>query len=270
MICVDKSIMQFIQNASKDNCQDTCIFDGVNECVTCIGYDLRTKQFQHPKNRITTEWTLDPGEAIIVASEEIIYFGKNVAGRVCLKNSRIRQGLSLDAPIYQPGHKTRIYFRLMNISDNRIILKAGEQYAMLVFEKLECEPEKPYTGTYQEEYDYKDMADYSANYKDQIESIGGKLQKAEELEHRLYGNVSVLLSVFIAIFTLLNINVQLAKEAAGAANFILFNAGTLCAISFLMALINEMLQKNDKTKSHGIWWAPILCAAVAAIGYWLL
>ena len=270
MICADSSIKQFIQNADKTDCQATRIFDGDIECVTSIGYDLRTRQFCHGKGLVSDACTLDPGESVFVSAEETIAFGVDVMGRVYLKNSRIRLGLSLDAPVYQPGHKTRIFFRVMNVSDDRITLQKGESLAMIIFEKLEKKPETLYEGTFSDEDTFRGLAGYSAAFKNQIETIGGRLNEVKDIEQRMYGTVSLLMTVFIGIFTLLNVNVSLAKEAAGAANFVLFNAGTLCALSALMAMTNEMMQKNDKRKIHWLWLIPAVCAIVACVGYRLL
>lgn len=265
MICVDKSIKQFIRNADDGSCQDTRIFDGLEKNVTNVGYDLRTKQLCHSGRTVSEEHVLEPGEGIFVAAEETVQFAKNMLGRVHLKNSRIRQGLSLEAPVYQPGHKTRIFFRLRNVSANKITIKAGESYAMLVFERLECEPEKAYTGTFSDEDIFKGLADYSEMYKSQIEEVGGKLDKLERVEERTYTNVSVLLTIFIGIFTLLNVNITLVQEAASIRNFVMFNAGTLGAIGFLVALVNEIMQKNDKNQIHWIWVLPIICVGVAVL-----
>ena len=270
MICVDKSIKQFIRNADDGSCQDTRIFDGVETNVTSVGYDLRTLQFLCGDGKNSPTYELEPGEAVFVETKETVRFAENMIGRVFLKNSRIRQGLALDAPVYQPGHMTKIFFRLLNVSENRITLSQNQEYAMIVFERLEAVPEESYHGAFADEFIYRDLGSYSSAYKQQIQSLDGKLDDVKEIEQRMYGNVTTLLTVFIGIFTLLNININLVKEAASAANFVLFNAGTLCAISFLMALISEMLQKKDKEKAHGLWLAPILCAAVAIVGYLVL
>lgn len=267
MVYVDRSIRQFIRNAEIADCQDTRIFDGDEACVTSIGYDLRIRQFYRSANAVSDACELDPGESIYVQSVETVHFGQQALGRVYLKNSRIRQGLSLESPVYQPGHKTRIYFRLRNVSDNRVRLKAGDSCAMLVFEQLEALPDKPYAGTFSDEDSFKGLAGYTVAYKEQIESVGGKLEKLEKVEERTYTNVSVLLTVFIGIFTLLNVNITLAKEAAGMKNFAIFNAGTVCVISVLLALVNEIRQKDDRHKIHWIWWIPVLCAAIAVFAW---
>lgn len=265
MICVDKSIKQFILNEGDGSCQDTRIFDGIETSITSVGYDLRTKQFCHGANLVSEEYVLDPGEGVFVAAEETVQFAQNMLGRVYLKNSRLRQGLSLDAPVYQPGHKSRIFFRVRNVSANRITLKKGESYAMLVFERLEEQPEKTYSGTFADEDIFKGLAGYSAAYGSQIEEVGGKLDRMEKIEERVYTNVSVLLTIFIGIFTLLNVNVTLAQQAASLKNFVMFNAGTLSAIGFLSAMVNEIMQKNDKHRIHWIWCLPVICAVIAVL-----
>lgn len=263
MICVDKDIKQFIKNSNDKDCQDTRIFDGIESNVTSVGYDLRTKNFCHGVNLVSKEYTLDPGEGVFVAAEETVHMAQDMIGRIFLKNSRLRQGLSLEAPVYQPSHKSRMFFRVRNVSDNRITLKAGESYAMLMLERLDQKPEALYSGAFADEDIFKGLAGYSAAYGSQIEEVGVKLDKMEKIEERTYTNVSVLLTIFIGIFTLLNVNVTLAQQASTLKNFVMFNAGTLSAIGFLVALVNEIMQKNDKYQIHWIWCLPILCALIA-------
>lgn len=265
MVCVDKSVKRFIANAGVENCQETKIVNGDAAQVTGIGYDLRTQYFCCGADAMTQELVLDPGEAVFVAAQEKVELSEKTMARVYIKNGRLRQGLSLEAPVYQPGHKTRVFFRLRNVSDSRIALKAGESYAMIVFEQLEEAPEKPYAGTFADEDIYKGLAGYSTVYKDQIESVGAKLDKMEKLEANTYANVSLLMTVFIGIFTLLNVNITLAQQAATARNFVMFNAGALCAISFLLAAVNEIIQKNDKRRVHWLWWLPAVCALAAVL-----
>ena len=49
------------------------------------------------------------------STSELIHLPSTLVARVMLRNSRIRQGLSLDAPLYFPGHSTRVFFRVTNI-----------------------------------------------------------------------------------------------------------------------------------------------------------
>ena len=63
------------------------------------------------------EHALEPGETVFVRSKEQISMPINVLGRVAEKNSRMRQGLQVDGPHYQPGHITYVFMRVRNISN---------------------------------------------------------------------------------------------------------------------------------------------------------
>lgn len=256
MILVDKDIAVFVANGSINGCNQTAIKGGNLECITNIGYDLQTKGF--PKGGKTAESvTLNPGESTFVESVEIVAFDKNTVGKPVLKNSRIRMGLTMDTPVYQPGHETRIYFRLTNISNDVLVLSAGEKYATLIFEQLHQEPDHPYNGTFQDEFDYKGLADYKSSYMDQIQSINGKVNDLEKLEKNIYINVLSILSIFVAVFTLLNVNISLSKASASVVDFLIFNLSTIGSISALALLLGNMLGKNEKRT--WLWLLPILC-----------
>ena len=117
MVIVDHEIADRVK---RDGLIDS--FD--DSCLTNIGYDLRAKQF-YVSDKAEERVILQPNESAFVESVEIVSMPTDMLGRVALKNSRIRQGLSLDAPVYQPGHKTRIYFRLTNVSADSIELDKG-------------------------------------------------------------------------------------------------------------------------------------------------
>jgi hypothetical protein len=179
-------------------------------------------------------------------------------------------GLSMDAPVYQPGHKqTRIYFRLTNISDSMIKLESGEQYTMLMFEQLNKAPDNPYNGVFQEEFDFKGLAGYTSKYADQIESMDGKIKDLKTLEKRVYENVITILSIFVAIFTLINVNVSLASSAGSGSSFLVFNLGTLGAFSFLALLLNELLNQDSK-KNRWLWIVPVMCFVSVILVIWFL
>ena len=170
MYLVDKDIYTFLNNGSLKETKQTAIYDGDYRCVSSVGYDLRANGFVNG-DRLSAEFTLEPSSSVIVESREIIHFDELTCGVVNIKNSRLRQGLSLEAPVHQPGHTTKIYFRLTNLSDKVINLYAGEMYAMLLFEQLHDSPEHSYQGTFQGETDYTGLAGYHALYKDQVEQL---------------------------------------------------------------------------------------------------
>lgn len=66
--------------------------------VGTVSYDLRTLEF-YPKDGRATEVELLPGNRSF-GSQELIRPPSMFAASVMLRNSRIRQGLSLDAPLF--------------------------------------------------------------------------------------------------------------------------------------------------------------------------
>ena len=119
MVIVDHEIMDRVKS---ENLIDS--FD--DSCLTNIGYDLRAKRF-YASSKGEESITLQPNESAFVESVEVVSMPTDMLGRIALKNSRIRQGLSLDAPVYQPGHKTYAFLRVTNISKNIITLSRGNK-----------------------------------------------------------------------------------------------------------------------------------------------
>ena len=256
MIIVDKNIRMFLVNGTTNTPDQTAIYNGNEGCITNIGYDLRAGFFVKADGEEVSSCVLAPGESAVVSSMERIVFDKQTVGTVHLKNSRIRMGLTMDAPVYQPGHETNIFFRVTNISDDSIKLKNGEKYAMLSFEQLPQEPDNPYDGQFQNERKYLGLAGYKSRYDDQIEELNEKAQDLKTLEKSIYGNVITILTIFIAIFSILNVNISLAIKAATALHYLVFNLATVGAISFLAALLNEIVFVEKK--SRWIWCIPIV------------
>ena len=92
------------------------------------------------------------------STTEIIHLLGTLVARVMLRNSRIRQGLSLDAPLYCSGHSTRVFFRVKNIGQGVIALDCSRSIAQLVFERVEGEAEHSYNGAFADEFDYRGVS----------------------------------------------------------------------------------------------------------------
>lgn len=261
MILVDKDIKRFVENADGSG-DGTFIANGIPDSVTNIGYDLRAGKFWKDKKE-SNSCRLRPGESVFVGSEEIIQFGNQTVGRVALKNSRIRMGLTMDSPVYQPGHKTRIYFRLSNVSKNIIELEAGQKYVMVIFERLDDAPETLYQGTFSDEFDFKDLADYESVYARQVQDLDEKFKDLDSLEKTIYGNVISVLAIFVAAFTLLNVNVSMAKASKSVIDFLIYNLSVLGCISALVLLMDGILGKK-KTRPI-LWIVPGICLVVLIV-----
>lgn len=262
MLYVDKDIKAFVQTGLEPNADPelTAIKNGSMDCITNIGYDLRAGKLYKEPGNAKDFCVLKPGEFVFVESKEHVFFNKNTIGVVSLKNSRIRMGLALDAPVYQPGHKTPVYFRLTNITNNELTISTGEKYAMLMLYNLNKAPEHPYDGPFQQESDFNGMGIYNSLYANQVKEVEEKTKNIKDIEKNLYGNVLTILTIFIGIFTLLNINIELVKAASTAKGFVCFNLAVIASLSFLGMLLEEVIHREEAR--HKLWWIPSCLYAV--------
>lgn len=237
------------------------------ESVTNIGYDLSTEYLivNREDRERKKQVSINPGESAFVATKENIDLSRNptLMGRISLKNSRIRQGLRLDAPIYQPGHHTKIFFRLTNVSGDKITLTAGEKYAMVLFEQLEESPKEKYDGTFSDEFDFRGMGEYQNIYSDQIHEIEKKTEDLKSLERTIYANVLVILTIFVALFSFITTNFSLISSNAGIQQYLIYNFVLIGSISFLVSLLSGITVGMNKSKYT--WIATIIAFLVALI-----
>lgn len=84
-----------------------------------VTYDLRTDGFYINESK-QSEVELGPGDSTFVSCVECVALPNDLMANVLLRNSRIRQGLSLDAPLYFPGHGTRLFYRVTNVAATRL------------------------------------------------------------------------------------------------------------------------------------------------------
>lgn len=152
MILVDSEILA----AAKQGI--LCNYDLRN--ITTIGYDLRTEYFVTFSNEYMTECNLEPNKTIFVGCREQVNLPSNIMANVVLRNSRIRQGLALTSPVYHPGHRTQIIFRISNISGSIIKLKLDDGIANLMLERLSTGPSELYKGAFQNEFRYIGVGGY--------------------------------------------------------------------------------------------------------------
>lgn len=230
--------------ASKQTIQkliESGVIEGAKaESVGPVSYDLTTKAFfidadSYSKGVEST--VLKPGDSTFVASEEVISLPADYACRVLLKNSRIRQGLRLDAPLYFPGHKTRVYFRVTNVSSAEIALTKDPGLAQITFEQLDAATELTYQGTFNDEISFRGMGDYESLYEKDIKKIQKTTEDFGEIEKRIYGKVMAIMAIIAAVFTLVNVNIKLASDA-DVLRIVAINLATVGSFSLLAGLIS--------------------------------
>lgn len=260
MILTDQNIRERIHS-------DNLIENYASDHIQNICYDLTAEHFYaivdgEPEESSTYE--LLPGQSLHVSAKENIHLSNRMIARIIGKNSRIREGLFVDAPVYQPGHHTKVFFRLTNISSSSIKLFQGQSYCAIMFEELAEEPEHPYNGAFQNEFDYAHLASYETQYSRELNHIEEEIDKFKQLEHTVYGNVLTIMTIFIAIFSIINVNVSLA-DGANTVSFLTFNLVTLGSVSFLGNLI--LCYFNKKSFNHKLWFIPVLCFILSVISY---
>jgi deoxycytidine triphosphate deaminase len=257
MYLVDSQIKELadkgkIKNISKDE-------------IDSVSFDLHISNIiSNEDMEITKE--LSPGETVIVECEEIIELDNDLVAIVIQKNSRLRSGLVINAPVYRPGHNTKIYISVTNASAKIIEIVSGQSIAAMMIEKLETTPDKPYSGTFQNEIQYKGLGNYKDLWEKHFKKANDKYESVKELEKGIYGTVITLMTIFIAIFSLINFEVgYILKSADNFMDLLLYNLIFVGGASLLICIINCILPNIGTTKKSKLFIVPAACFFVAII-----
>lgn len=104
MILIDNKIKELIKNHN--------IITNVEiQHIGAISYDLTIKEMIYQcdnKDKKEDTFLLKPYSSVIVSTIETINMPNNLVGKIIDKNSQIRRGLLVSAPVYQPVIKSRI------------------------------------------------------------------------------------------------------------------------------------------------------------------
>ena len=229
--------------------------------VTNIGYDLKTDCFFLDAQTSRTEVDLLPGDTVFVRTLESVTLPDNLAASIQLKNSRIRQGLSLTAPLYQPGHKTKVFFRITNSTKQAIHLGSDASLAYIVFITLSDSAEHPYCGGFQGETDFVGMGAYQSDLSADMTEIEKKVDSVKSIERNVYGNVLSIMGIFVGIFSLINVNLSLVSSNVTMTTLLTFNFATIGAIAFLIGLIGFILPAGRSQRP--VWIASAIAFALS-------
>lgn len=247
----------FLSDESIDGLIDSGVLSGaVHANVNPISYDLRTQGFYTNEGE-AKQVTLKPGDSVYVAAREVIDLGEGLSAVVSLRNSRIRQGLSLDAPVYFPGHHTRVFFRVTNVSGSAIDLDTDKGIAQILFERVDGKVAHPYEGAFSDELDYRGLGDYRDVYSDEARVLEGKRDELRGMESRIYERTIALMAIFAAVFTLVNVNAGAAVHGAALLDV---NLSIIGGFSALVGLIGIVLKAEPV-------WARVVPFAIAALAF---
>lgn len=266
MFIVDKQIKQMCS-------QHKLIIDNYNENnVGAISYDLRVESIIEPNgennNTEHTSFELYPQQTVFVSTMETIEIPEQYVGIVTEKNSVMRQGLMVAAPYYQPGHKTKCFIRVTNISSEIITIHKGKEIAQILFDELNAIPDIPYnrdtSASFNNEFSFKGLGNYESEYKKELK----KIQKAEadldEKANNIYANVLTFMSIIAAIFSLVTINFEAySNQEFTKLNILSLNLSMAFIISVLIGLILFFVNKKRSTAVYVIY-AIFVIALLAA------
>ena len=227
MTLVDSEINQLI---------DKGILKNAKNKPGSISYDLTVKEIipTNTSKQRGSLFQLNPQDVVFIACEEDIYLTNNLIAFVEQRNSRIRQGLVIDAPVYQPGHATKVFFRVRNISSDRITIKQGDSIASIRFEWLSKEP------------DFRNLGNYENILKSDVEKVEKKIEDVELLEKNIYGNVMTLMTIFIGIFSLINLNIGfLQNNSFNIISLLTYNLIVIGTLGLFAGLISLFLPRHN-------------------------
>ena len=146
MILIDKDIKdRCIKNRNQEDFTPL-IQNFLPDKLGAVSYDLSIESILTGEQGEKASFNLNPGAFVYIRAKEKLNMPSDLIGRIEEKNSRMRMGLVVSGPTYQPGHKTAIFLRVQNISNNTIQLRKDTEIAQIVFEKLEGKPKKLYGG----------------------------------------------------------------------------------------------------------------------------
>lgn len=231
-----------------------------SEKVGSISYDLTVDKICNSPGSESERLSLAPGDSAFIMSLETISLPGDVLATISLRNHCLRQGLALDAPVYHPGHRTRVFFRVTNVSHQEILIKKGDGLAQIMFYKLPESVEHPYSGAFADEFNYTGMGSYTSPFD--ASQIAEKVDSVKTIEKSIYGNVLSIMAVFVAAFTLININVSAFMGSVDLRKLLLLDFVTVGCIAFLLSSINTMLPMGRHIKA--MWGS---CLASFAISF---
>lgn len=262
MILVDKEIKKLA------NDKELIMTDYKEENVNCISYDLTLDYCIERNGEKHKEFEIQPGETIFICSVEKLKIPNNILGRIAEKNSRMRQGLVVSGPHYQPGHCTYAFLRVSNISSDIIVLKHGMKIAQIIFEQLTQEPEIPYSqqegAAFDNEVEYRGLGNYEEEYAKQSKKILDRQKEdIQNLSQNIYANVLTIMGVLVAIFSLLSINYQAFTQATITSGYIIVMNLTLALC--IVVMMGIILLFINRANHKGFLWGYIIILAILAV-----
>ena len=105
-----------------------------------VSYDLRVgSEYRGHRDAEKTELpddgvlVLDPGNAMLIQSEEVVFLPRNLFGYVVPKVTLLQQGITNTLSKVDPGYNGPLIVTLFNLGKNPLRLKRRDRYCSIVF-----------------------------------------------------------------------------------------------------------------------------------------
>lgn len=260
MILVDKNIKDRANSIFKENY--------VQSKVQSTSYDLTTDTII-VGDRDYKEYSLKPNETVLIKTKEKISMPSDLIGWVLDKNSRIRLGLTVTSPIYQPGHTTYIYFRLQNVSQNEIVIRENDELAQIMFEQLATKPNMTYDkkpdASFNNELRYKGYGNYKDEFAKRIEKFEELNKDLEKREGSIYANILTMMGIFVSIFSLITINFSnISSENFNDDLILKMNLSLGIIITLFLGLIFLFVNKKNSRFMYFLF-AIVMCVLIGIL-----
>jgi hypothetical protein len=149
------------------------------------------------------------------------------------------------------------------VSADEITLDVNHDIAQVVFERLSSVPDNPYGGAFANEFDYRGLGSYSDVYGSEIKKIERKAEDIEHMEQRIYGNVIAIMGVFVAVFSLVNVDLSWMSAKEPISSLVILNLSIVGGMSALVGLISTVL--GSKGPKAAPWVLAIVSFVVAIL-----
>lgn len=211
------------------------------EKVNNIAYDISPEKFivrgDNGKSVEKSILDLAPNQVAFVQSKEVLHLPDDVFASIIPRNSALRIGLEISAPTYQPGHKTKIFFRVKNLSDDVITLEYGASVCSVMFYKLDEPVDNPYNGSFSEEMTFSGTGRFHETPIPEVQELDKKIDSIKHIESGIYSTVVTILTVFVSIFSIVNLNASYLPRCETVLDLVAFNLVMLGAVFSLVGLI---------------------------------
>lgn len=260
MVLVDKEIKARSSEIFKKNYHE--------RYVQPISYDIHIDEIISENGNVTA-FNLQPHEVVMIRCQEEVHVPNDLIIRIENKNSIIRLGLTITAPVYHPGHTTPIYLRVENVSGNEITIDKDMSIAQMMFEKLFDVPEQTYNqktnASFNDEEQYRGLGKYSEVLEKKRHKIEKERENLENKEASIYANILTMMGIFVSIFSLITVNFSSINESNFNKDFILtMNLSLGIVITLFMGLILFFINKY-KNKNAVYIFIGILCALIVLL-----